>query len=98
MTEHTASCCHPAADRTSGARSGWRSIGRRGWLLITAVGVAGGLYLNWGWAVAIGLAPILIAVAPCAVMCGLGLCVLGGSKNSPAKTEETLASNPPERP
>lgn len=32
--------------------------------------------LNWSWLVAIGIAPILIAVAPCAVMCALGLCAM----------------------
>jgi hypothetical protein len=33
-----------------------------------------GASLSWGWLVAAGLAPIILAVAPCAIMCGLGLC------------------------
>ena len=98
MTEQSASCCSPAANQTGGARSGWRSIGRRGWFLIAAVAVAGGLYLNWGWAVAIGLAPMLIAIAPCTIMCGLGLCMMGGSKNTAAKPDALGASNPAEQP
>jgi hypothetical protein len=53
-------------------------LGRRGWLLLAlAVVVAGGA-LNWSWLTAIGVAPLLLAVAPCALMCGLGLCMRGG--------------------
>lgn len=55
-------------------------FGRRG-LILTAMAVIGaGAWLNWGWLAAIGAAPLLLAVAPCAVMCGLGLCMIGGSK------------------
>ena len=41
-----------------------------------------GAYLNWGWLVAAGIAPILLTLAPCAIMCALGLCSMkmGGSK------------------
>lgn len=47
----------------------------RGLLILAAIAVAGGLVLNWSWLVAAGIAPILIAVLPCAIMCGLGLCM-----------------------
>lgn len=30
---------------------------------------------QWNWLIAIGVAPLLLSAAPCAVMCGLGLCV-----------------------
>ena len=30
---------------------------------------------QWSWLVAIGAAPLLLSVAPCAAMCGLGLCM-----------------------
>jgi hypothetical protein len=30
---------------------------------------------QWSWLAAIGVAPLLLAIAPCAAMCGLGLCV-----------------------
>lgn len=35
---------------------------------------------QWSWLVAIGVAPLLLSVAPCAAMCGLGLCMhrMGG--------------------
>ena len=36
---------------------------------------AAGLALNWIWLVAAGVAPILLALAPCAAMCALGVCM-----------------------
>ena len=45
-------------------------------LLVLAVAVVGaGLAFNWSWLVAAGIAPILLALAPCAAMCALGLCM-----------------------
>ena len=49
--------------------------GSRALIVLAAVLIVGGIALNWGWLVAAGLAPILIAVLPCAVMCALGLCM-----------------------
>ncbi len=48
-------------------------------LLLIALGgaTAAGLWLGWPAMVAAGVAPILIGLAPCAVMCALGLCVGG---------------------
>jgi len=54
------------------------------WVLL-ALGSAvltGGAALNWGWLVAVGLAPILLALAPCAIMCAVGLCAVRGKKQS----------------
>ncbi len=51
-------------------------LGTRGLLILAAVVVAAGLAINWSWVVAIGLAPILLAVLPCAAMCALGLCMM----------------------
>jgi hypothetical protein len=54
------------------------------WVLL-ALGSAvliGGAALNWSWLVAVGLAPILLALAPCAIMCAVGLCAMGGMKQS----------------
>ena len=48
---------------------------RRVLLLLAAVVIGGGLALKWDWLVAAGLAPILIALLPCAVMCALGMCM-----------------------
>jgi hypothetical protein len=59
-------------------------LGNRWVLLALGAGVlVAGAALNWSWLVAVGLAPILLAVAPCAIMCALGLCAMkmsGGSK------------------
>lgn len=56
--------------------------GRRG-LLVLGVGAVGlGLYFSWGWLAAAGVAPVLLALAPCAAMCALGLCMgRGGGKS-----------------
>ena len=56
---------------------------RRVLLALGAAGLVLGAVLNWSWLVAAGIAPILVAIAPCAIMCALGLCVMkmtGGSK------------------
>jgi hypothetical protein len=43
-----------------------------------AVAIAGGgAALGWPWLVAVGAAPIILSVLPCAVMCALGLCMMG---------------------
>lgn len=51
---------------------------RRSWLAGAAIAVVGGAALNWGWLVAVGAAPLLLALAPCAAMCALGLCMKRG--------------------
>ena len=58
--------------------------GRRGVILVAVLLAAVGLYLGWGWLVAAGIAPVLIAFAPCAAMCALGLCMnkMGGKSCS----------------
>jgi hypothetical protein len=37
--------------------------------------VAIGLAANWGWLAAVGAAPFILSLAPCAAMCALGLCI-----------------------
>lgn len=67
-------------------------LGNRKVLALLAVGVIGaGLALNWGWLVAAGIAPILLALAPCAAMCALGLCMskMGGKSCSDAASKDT---------
>jgi hypothetical protein len=49
--------------------------GRRGILILATIVVVVGVALNWSWLVASGIAPILLTALPCAVMCGLGLCM-----------------------
>jgi hypothetical protein len=41
-----------------------------------AVGViAAALVWQWSWLVVLGVAPLLLSLAPCAAMCALGLCM-----------------------
>lgn len=49
--------------------------GRRGFILIAVLVAIVGITMNWGWVVAVGAAPLLIAILPCAAMCALGLCM-----------------------
>lgn len=44
-------------------------------LLVAAFAViAGGIVANWGWLVAVGIAPLILGTLPCVAMCALGLC------------------------
>ncbi len=65
--------------------------GRRG--LIAAIIVLGipALWVGWPWLVVAGIAPILIALAPCAIMCDLGLCMsrMTGRTCSSNSTEDS---------
>jgi len=52
-----------------------------------------GLYLNWPAVVTLGLAPLVLTLAPCALMCALGLCAMSGNKDKtdgkpPAQDDE----------
>jgi len=62
--------------------------GRRGLLMLAAVGLAGGLAFNWSWLVAAGIAPLILAALPCVAMCALGLCMnkIAG-RSCPTETE-----------
>jgi len=60
------SCCAPAA------KGGWLSS--RNLLIGLAVVGGGAMFLGWDWLVAAGAATFIVALAPCAAMCALGLC------------------------
>lgn len=47
--------------------------------------IGAGLYLNWPAIVTLGLAPLILMLAPCAVMCAVGLCTMSGSKKTEGK-------------
>ena len=75
-------------------------IGNRKLLLVLAVAIVGaGLALNWSWLVAAGVAPILLALAPCAAMCALGLCMsrMGGKSCSSGKDNGTASKTSAEK-
>lgn len=48
---------------------------------------------QWSWLVAVGAAPLLLSVAPCVAMCGLGLCMhrLDGRACATAPSDGRLA-------
>lgn len=74
-------CC---ADNNTTRQTGWRRFLTKRLAIIGGLVViaGGGLALGgWGWLVAIGLAPIILSLAPCLVMCGLGMCMMGMNKS-----------------
>ena len=46
------------------------------WLAIAAVALIAATSSSWSWLIAIGVAPLLLTLLPCAVMCVLGLCLM----------------------
>jgi hypothetical protein len=48
--------------------------GRNGVIVLLVLAIVSGAALSWSWLVAVGIAPLLLAFAPCAAMCALGLC------------------------
>ena len=50
---------------------------RRGLILLAAVPIIAAVAVGWPWLVAAGVAPLLLAAAPCVAMCALGLCMKG---------------------
>lgn len=79
------------------ARAGWPPIGhlaRYPLVIGTAAlgGVAGAAAWQWSWLAAIGVAPVLVSLAPCAAMCGLGLCLHRiGARSCGPPNSQTLA-------
>ena len=47
--------------------------GRRGMLVLGGLALAAGVAFKWNWLVAAGVAPLVIGLLPCAVMCALGV-------------------------
>ena len=59
-------------------------LGNR-WVLLGlgSLAVIAGLFFGgWAWLVAAGLAPLILSVLPCLVMCALGVCMMGRSEKS----------------
>jgi len=92
ITERTAANATPRIP--SPLRVPWLS--KRRIVLLAGLGtLAAGLALNWGWLTAVGAAPILLSLAPCAAMCALGLCMRGGREKSCATHANADAGPPP---
>ncbi|MCB1713801.1 MAG: hypothetical protein KDK05_01570 [Candidatus Competibacteraceae bacterium] len=71
-------------------------LGNRRSLIISILALAAmGAWLNWQWLVTVGLAPLLISLLPCAVMCALGICMhRGGNNHCAAKAPDQTAKKP----
>ena len=72
-------------------------LGKRWVLLALSVALIIGLGLyfgGWAWLVAIGVAPVILSILPCLIMCGSGVCMacLSFKKRSPAGAADTAAS------
>lgn len=69
-------------------------------LLVIAAATAAmgaGMALNWGWLVAAGIAPLILSVLPCLVMCALGVCaskLLGGDVLAKAQAGNGVPAAP----
>ena len=63
--------------------------GRRGPIALTGVAAVAVAALNWNWLVAVGVAPILLAVLPCAAMCALGVCMNKAGGKSCSTRQDT---------
>lgn len=70
--------------------------GRRGLIMISVAALGAAAFFNWGWLVAIGIAPLLLLLAPCAAMCALGYCMKkndgGTSSSTPPQPSDANAS------
>lgn len=82
-------------------------IGLRHRLVLASAGIAvagGGLVLGWDWLAAVGVAPLIVAAAPCLIMCALGMCMMGrgnqpgSSKSVQQIIEEDAQTTPPGAP
>ena len=73
----------------------WLS-GRRGLIIGGGAVVIAGLALGWNWLSAIGVAPIILSLAPCAAMCALGACAMMRGGSSCAKPASPQQAKPVE--
>lgn len=83
-------------------RLGFLSLLRspRGLIVSGIVIVGAGLALGWNWLAALGFAPLILSLAPCAAMCALGVCMMarGSAPKMPdAPAGELPANRPSER-
>ena len=73
----------PLVRRRQTASTRW-PFSRRQTVIVAMIAVGVGLWFNWGWLVATGVAPLIVTFAPCAVMCATGYCVMCKSKGCDA--------------
>jgi hypothetical protein len=94
-----ASCCSTATFPPDVVRS-W--LGNRRVLAVAGLALGGtGLALGWDWLTAVGIAPLIVATAPCLIMCALGMCMMGkaskaiSNQSAPPMDGPSAQSKPP---
>lgn len=87
------SCCDDKTPQGQ-AKTGLKGFltGPRRLMLLAAVAVAGGLAMGWDQLVLLGIAPLLVSLLPCLVMCGLGLCIMKCKDKSGKSADQGEAS------
>lgn len=50
-------------------------LGGKRWVISVGLIVSVAMFMNWDLLVSIGAASVILALAPCVIMCGLGLCM-----------------------
>jgi len=78
-------------------------LGLRHRLVLASAGIAvtgAGVALGWDWLSAVGIAPLIVATAPCLIMCALGMCMMGrGNQAGPNQgTTRTAEQSGPANP
>ena len=75
------------------------ALSRWGLPTIAAAAIGGGLATNWSWLIAVGAAPFIVGLLPCAAMCALGICmpmIMGGARTkAPLLIDATANGSPP---
>lgn len=88
------SCCTTGSLASSPGSALQTWIGNRRVLAVSGLALGGaGLALGWDWLAAVGIAPLIVAAAPCLVMCALGLCMMG--KGNKASRQPTARAGEP---
>lgn len=91
--------CAPASSMQSpgGGLRPWISD----WRVLAVAGLAitgAGLGLGWDWLTAVGIAPLIVSAAPCLIMCALGVCMMGRSRQTTSGQPAPGAVDPPTAP
>lgn len=88
------SCCDDKTPQGQ-EKSGLTGLvtGPRRWMLLGAVVVAGSLAMGWDQLVLLGIAPLLVGLLPCLVMCGLGLCMMKCKDKTAKSTDQSEATD-----
>jgi hypothetical protein len=64
--------------------------------MLTTVAVIAAAAFNWSWLLATGVAPLLLTLLPCAVMCVLGLCMHRSANGSCQASPQVAPTRAPQ--